>query len=72
MAHLENRIAEMAKSKGCDTVDDFIERTGIGRSTAYELWNNPYRDPQKETRLLICQTFNCQPGEFLICVFDDN
>jgi len=43
----------------------FWQETGLGRDTAYRLYNDPTYIPTGQVLNKICSTYKIQPGEFL-------
>lgn len=60
-----NAIRELAQSKGCENAYQFWKLTGLPQPTAYRLFQDATAYPSKENQEVICKTFDCQPGDFL-------
>lgn len=50
----------------------FWQETGIGRDTAYRMYNDPTYIPTSKVLNKICSTYRIQPGTFLIWEPDDD
>lgn len=59
-----NRIKEFLSERGL-TAYQLWKATGISRTTAYALYNEPNQYPGKNVMESICQTFKASPGELL-------
>ncbi len=49
----------------------FWQETGIGRDTAYRMYNDPEYIPTSKALNKICSTYKIQPGAFLLWESDD-
>lgn len=49
----------------------FWQETGIGRDTAYRMYNDPTYIPTSKVLNKICNTYRIQPGSFLVWEPDD-
>ena len=49
----------------------FWQETGLGRDTAYRMYNDPTYIPSGSALNKICETYKWQPGEFLYWEPDD-
>lgn len=49
----------------------FWQQTGIGRDTAYRMYNDPTYIPTSKVLNKICNTYKIQPGSFLVWEPDD-
>lgn len=65
-ARLLNRIQEFGREQGISSANQFWQRTGLPRATAFRLWRNRDVYPDRATVETICKTFNGQPGDFLV------
>ena len=50
----------------------FWQDTGISRTTAYALYNNPEQYPGRDVMDAICSVYKVQPGDLLQWVADDS
>lgn len=64
---MKNRIKEFVDGRKI-TVYQFWKDTGISRTTAYALYNEPDQYPNKNVMDAICTRYNVQPGELLYYV----
>jgi putative transcriptional regulator len=53
------------------TLSEVAEKTGIGRATLTRIANVPGNVTNTDTINALCEYFDCQPGELLIHVYDD-
>lgn len=53
------------------TLSEVAEKTGIGRATLTRIANVPGNVTNTDTINLLCEYFECQPGELLIHVPDE-
>lgn len=60
-----NTIKEFVDARGL-TVYRFWRDTGIAQATAYRLYRNPNVLPAGSVMEAICETYDCQPGDFLL------
>ena len=61
-----NCLQEVLISKGIKTAYQFKKKTGLGQGTALKAWKNRNWIPDPKTLEIICETFDIQPGDFLI------
>jgi DNA-binding Xre family transcriptional regulator len=59
-----NTIKQFVDSLGINR-SQFHKRAGISKTTAYALYENPFRVPDTETLDRICNEFNCKPGDLI-------
>lgn len=64
---MKNRIKEFVDSRKI-TVYQFWKDTGISRTTAYALYNEPDQYPGKNVMEAICNAYKVQPGDLLTWV----
>ncbi|NJR55412.1 MAG: helix-turn-helix transcriptional regulator [Acaryochloris sp. CRU_2_0] len=62
---LDNRPDPLSGS-GKTTPYRFWQESGIGRDTAYRMYNDPTYIPGSGALSKICVTYGLQPGDFLI------
>lgn len=68
---MRNRIKEFVDSQNI-TVYQFWKATGISRTTAYDLYNNPEQYPGKNVMEAICKRFpGTQPGSLIEYIPDE-
>ncbi len=54
------------------TLSEVAEKTGIGRATLTRIANVPGNVTNTDTINALCEYFDCQPGELLVHVPDNN
>jgi DNA-binding Xre family transcriptional regulator len=59
-----NKVQQFVDELGINR-SQFYKRTGISKTTAYALYENPFRIPDTDTLDRICSEFNCNPGDLL-------
>jgi hypothetical protein len=50
----------------------FWQETGLGRDTAYRMYNDPTYIPSSSALNKICSTYGLQPGDFLHWIPDSD
>ncbi len=61
---MKNKIKEFVDGRGI-SVYQFWKQTGISRTTAYDLYNDPGQYPGKNVMDAICKTYRVKPGDLL-------
>lgn len=61
---MKNKIKEFVDRQGI-SVYQFWQDTGISRTTAYALYNNPAQYPGRDVMDAICSKYRIQPGDLL-------
>lgn len=61
---MKNRIKEFVDARE-PSVYAFWQKTGISRTTAYDLYHNSDTYPGKNVMDAICQAYDVQPGDLI-------
>lgn len=61
---MKNKIKNLVDSNG-ETVYAFWKRTGLSRTTAYDLYNNPDQFPKGNVFDVICKVYGVSPNDIV-------
>ncbi len=67
---MRNRVKQFVDAQGI-TVYQFWKDTGISRTTAYALYNQPEQYPGRDVMDAICTRYRVQPSELLEWINDE-
>lgn len=59
------RIAEIARKNGVENAHQLQQRLNIPPAMAAKLWGGKIKMIRLRTIDMLCQTFNCKPGQLL-------
>lgn len=66
---MRNKIKEIVDGSG-ETVYQFWKRSGLSRTTAYDLYNKPEQFPKGKVFDMLCREYNVTPNDVVEYVSD--
>lgn len=68
---IEVRLAEMMAKRKVRSITELSRRTGLARNTLAALWYGKAKGVNFPTLNALCKALECQPGDLLVYVPDE-
>ncbi|MEM3485156.1 MAG: helix-turn-helix transcriptional regulator [Candidatus Methanomethyliaceae archaeon] len=69
---IDVRLSAMMGTRKIRSINRLHELTGISRTTLTTLWYGRAKGISFDTLETLCKALNCQPGDLLVYVSDEN